>query len=60
MKTLELNQMEKLQGGNADPNPCAFAYLMGAIVIGAGIATGGIGLLIGFGGAAIMEGVGCN
>lgn len=57
MKSLELNQMEKFQGGS---DSCAFAYLMGGVVIVAGIATGGVGLLFAFAGATIMEDIGCN
>ncbi len=58
MKTLELNQMEKVQGGEV-ADTCGFAIAMGVIVLGAGIATGGLGLLFGGWGALSMMEAGC-
>ena len=57
MKTLELEKMEKLQGGD---EVCGFSVAMAAIVFAAGVATGGLGLLIGFAGAMTMTTSGCD
>ncbi len=57
MKTLDLNQMEKIQGGD---EVCGFSVAMAAIVVAAGVATGGLGLLIGFAGGMTMMTSGCD
>ena len=65
MKSLELNQMEKLQGGDA--GTCAVAVGLAVVVGIATIATGGLfgalaaGIISAAGGAAsgAMVGVGC-
>ena len=57
MKKLELNQMENVHGGD---EICGFSFAMSAIVFAAGIATGGIGLLIGFASATFIATGGCD
>lgn len=56
MKTLELNQMENLQGGEIDCGE-GFGLAVGvsASIIAIGIATGGVGLVI-FGFSAWLGG----
>ncbi len=44
MKTLELNQMENLNGGT-DPVKCGAGVLIGIAIFG--IVTGGVGLIAG-------------
>ncbi len=58
MKTLELKQMEKLNGGDAAL--CAWAISMGVVVGVAGALTGGLGWIIGGAGAAAAINEGCN
>ncbi len=57
MKTLELNQMESVQGG--DDVTCGAAVAGALISITAGIFTGGFGLLISLPFAAANLAVGC-
>ena len=59
MKTLEFKEMENLQGGQYEIDPCAAAIGLSALVLIAGGLTGGLGWLIGGAGAVAMLEEGC-